>query len=322
MWIPVWDGPRQLWVNEEHCYLENGELAFINESIPRPLPEWLETLPDSRVRMSSDDRHVAGCLLEHRSVGAPAEQVLAFYRHCIDQGGLEVQPDSATPGLPGRCCPGFSARNARDHFLVNVFPWRDLSFFTIYLTHHDRRRKSVSVPLQLIQTKPDGLTLWIANERRKCWVPTSAVSSTHPRGSPKPQVGKRRQPDVLPLSSVPSWLRYSIDARRPTVLTGYPNGRPIEEWSARILLPPFGNPYPIFEKWLAHFDACGLDATGASRSNYHLTVWQQGQMLSAQVAVGAENQGGISLLHAGEKSITARYVIRRSVSDNPSARSS
>lgn len=311
MWIPVWDGSNRLWVDGDQCHLANGELAFVNESIPTPLPAWLEAPEGSDVRMSLDDRHVAGQLFEHRSMRAPAEHVLAFYRKCIDRGALEVEPDWSSPGLPGRCCPGFWAGSAQDRFVVNIYPWRDLAFWTVYLSHKNRRRKSESVPLTIRRRAPDRITLWIQNERRECWAPTSAVSTTYPRDLPEPRIRKRREPDVLPPDLLPAWLRFSIGDETPTVFTGYPDGRPIEEWRARMLLPPSVDPYVAFERWLAHFDACGLDATGVSSHNYYLTAWQQGQILTAQVASGGEHQGGISLLHAGETSISARYLVRR-----------
>ena len=321
MWIPVWDGSHQLWVNAAQCYLANGELAFVNESIPTPLPAWLETPPDSNVRMSVDDRHEAGVLQEHRSMRAPAEDILAFYRNCIERGGLELQPDWTRPGLPGRCSPGFLARSARDHFVMNVYQWRDLAFWTVSLSHNNRRRKSVSVPLTIVNRTPDKITLWIANDKRRCWAPASAVSTTYPLGLPQRGFRKRRELDVMPPDSLPSWLRFSISDETPTVLLGFPNGGPIEEWTARILLPPSVDPYLTFENWLDHLDACGLDATGASPDSYYLTVAQQGQILSAQVVLGAAHQGGISLLNSREKSITARFVIRRTdvSTDSPGA---
>lgn len=319
MWIPVWDGPRQFWVNTAQCYLPNGELAFVNESIPRPLPDWLEAPADSEVRMSADDRHVAGSLLEHRSMRAsarstrpPAEHLLAFYRDCIDRGGLKLEPDWSSPGLPGRCCPGFAASSAQHHFLINIYQWRGIAFWTVYLHHKDRRRKSVSIPLEIVNRTPDGVTLWIANEKRHCWAPARAVTNKYP-GDIAKDTAPERKLEVMPSSSLPSWLRFSISDDTPIRFTApRPDGGPIEQWcSARIPLGPAVDPFLTFEKWLAHFDNCGLDATGASPDNYYLTVWQQGQMLSAQVALGAEHQGGISMFYCGEKTINARYVIRR-----------
>ena len=318
MWIPVWDGPRQFWVNETQCYLPNGELAFVNESIPRPLPDWLEAPPESKVRMSTDDRDVAGSLLENRSMRAPArstrppaEHVLSFYRNCVDRGGLKLEPDWSSPGLPGRCCPGFAASSSQHHFLVNIYQWRDIAFFTIYLHHKDRRRKSVSVPLEIVNGTPDGITLWIVNERRNCWAPASAVTTRYPGDILKDLPPEPPELQVMPSSSLPSWLRFSISDDTPTPFTGRPDGGPIEHWSTRIPLGPSIDPFLTFERWLDHLDACGLDASGASPARYYLTVWQQGQMLSAQVTLGGEQQGGISMFYCGEKTINARYVLRR-----------
>jgi hypothetical protein len=321
MWIQVWDGPRQLWVNEAECYLPNGELAFVNESIPRPLPDWLEALPDSNVRMSADDRDTAGSLLEHRSMRAPAhstrptaEYVLSFYRNCIERGGLKVEPDWSSPGLPGRCCPGFAASNAQHHFLVNIYQWRDIAFWTVYLHHKDRRRKTVSVPLEVVKRTPDGITLWIANEKRNCWAPTRAVTTNYPGDILKDLPSQRRDLEVMPSSSLPPWLRFSISDDTPTVLTGRPNGGALEYWSARIPLAQAVDPFLTFERWLNHLDSCGCDASGGSPDHYYLTVWQQGQMLSAQVAFGGEHQGSVSMFYCGEKTINVRYVVKRSVS--------
>jgi len=83
-------------------------------------------------------------------------------------------------------------------------------------------------------------------------------------------------------------------------------------------LGPSIDPFLTFERWLDHLDACGLDATGASPDHYYLKVWQQGQIITAQVASGGQHQGGIAMFYCGEKAITAGYVLRRAgVSASP-----
>ncbi len=312
MWIPIWENAHQLWVRDDQCYFDSGELAFVNESIPTPLPAWFAVPPGSTLRMSDDERHVAGGLLEHRSMEATADHIVAFYRNRIERGGLKVTPEAMTPGLPGRCCPGFSAEGAHDRFTFNVYQRKHLAFWTVYLSHH-RRWKSVSVPLNVISRTPDRLTLWIANEKRECWAPASAVTDRYP-GDPLERFvfNRRREPEVIPTDALPPWLRFTIREETPIVLTRYPGDQPLEHWEGRFLLPATLDPYVTFERWLDHIDANGFDASGVTGSNsYYLTVWQQGQMLSATVEINGEDQGGISLLNSGERSISARYVRRR-----------
>jgi hypothetical protein len=217
-----------------------------------------------------------------------------------------------SPGLPGRCCPGFSAEGVHDRFTFNVYQRKHLAFWTVYLSH-DRRWKSVSVPLTVISRTPDRLTIWIANEQRECWAPVSAVTDQFPRDRRERFVlDWPREPEVMPTDALPAWLRFPIDGEAPIVLKHYRGDEPLEEWRGRCLLPATADLYLTFERWLDHLDAHGFDASGVTGSNsYYLSVWQQGQMLSAAVEIGGESQGGISLLNSGERSISAHYLRRR-----------
>jgi hypothetical protein len=241
---------------------------------------------------------------------ARADEVVAFYRGRIVRGGLTEQPDASSPELPGRCCPGFSADGATDTFLVNVYQWRDLAFWTVYLAHKSRRWKSVSVPLRLLNQAPERFTFWIEHEKQVCWAPPTAVTSDAPiELTERMNTRRRHEREVVPFESMPHWLQFTVSDNVPTVLWRYPDNGPMEQWTARMVLPPDIDPYMAFDSWLDHLEAHGVccDREGGP-DTFYVTVWQRGQMLSAQIQLDGGVQGSIALLNCGERSISVEYT--------------
>jgi hypothetical protein len=311
MWISIYDGTRRFWVKAEDCYLANGELAFVNERIPRPLPSWFEVPQASTSRHLCDNRDEAQTRFETRSMQAAAEDVVAFYRDRTDAGGLSLVADPVVAGLPGRCCPGYSAASTVDRFSIDVYQWRDLAFSTTFLSHPDRKPKSAYAWLRIASRSAERVTFESSNGGIACWAPANAVTDVYPFDLPIPAPRLRREPERRPWSQFPPWLQFSIPGRSPW-LTGRVDGagEPVE-WAAYTILSPADDPYAVFNDCLRLLDSHGFDPTGAVRQarSYYLRVWQRGQIVQACIRAGSEGEALLALLNADEKSLLLRFGI-------------
>jgi hypothetical protein len=266
MWKPIYDGTTPLWVNIEECYLTNGELAFVNERISRPLPSWFGAPTASTIRYLNDTRDEALERFETRSMRGAAEDVVAFYKDRIYVGGLSVIADPVAAQLPGRCCPGFSAENAHDRFSINVYQWQDLAFWTTRLSHPDRRRKADYAYLYVVRRTSARVTLGHSDGSVECWAPTSAITDSCPF-DPRERLRRlrRREPERIPWSQLPAWLQFAIPGRISSLVArGDRAGEPIE-WEARTVLSSNIDPYSAFNACLGLLDSHGFDPTGGTR---------------------------------------------------------
>lgn len=311
MLILVHDGTTQLLVDDQQCYLSNGELAFLDERMPRPLPPWFEAPTASIIRDFYDQRECALNRFENRSMQASAVDVVEFYKDRIATGGLVHIADPLDSALPGRCCPGFSAESANHRFSINAYQWRDLSFFSTILSHLEPERKQRGFPLQVARRTAERVTLWMPHRMEECWAPMSAVTDVN-QVDPQDLLlsrERRREPEQMPWSGLPAWLQFPIPGRTASIFgRGSDPGVPVE-WEARTVLSSSNDPYAVFNICLELLDSHGFDLTGSIRPHhsYFLQVHQQGQILQCCIHSESEGEANLGLFNAGEVSIMLRY---------------
>ena len=307
----VHDGTAQLLVDDQQCYLANGELAFVDERLRRPLPPWFEAPKASTIR---DFYGLRDCALNHfetRSMQASDVDVVEFYSDHIAAGGLARIADPVDPELPGRCCPGFSAASADHRFSINVYQWRNLSFFTTILSHLDPKRDQSSLPLQVTRRTSERVMLWIPHRMEECWVSMNAVTVVGQFNHEDllRSLQPRQEHEQMSWSSLPAWLQFAIPGRTDSLFGHRRDQGELVEWDGRTVLSSSNDAYGVFNTCLELLDSYGFDLTGSIRPDhsYFLQVHQQGQILQAYIHSESEGDAILALLNVGEASIMLRY---------------
>ena len=212
------------------------------------------------------------------------------------------------PGTPWPLLPWFFSGSAEHRISINVYPWRDLAFWSTSLSHPDRKRKEISVPLRVVRRTAERVTLWIPHRMEECWAPTSAVTDVDPFDLEEylGHLQQRREHKLMQWSMLPGWLQFAILGRTQSL---FGRGSDPSEWEARTVLTSSNDPYAVFNACLELLDSHGFDSTGGIRPghSYFLQVWQQGQILQSCIHSDSEGEAIVALLNAGEVSISLRY---------------
>jgi len=290
MWTMVSGCPETMWVKTIECRLANGELAFVDELGPAPQsPPWLVGPEGSLLQQRQDGRAGGDYLREFRSLRAPAEDVLAYYRELVERSGLAILPDRR----PGRLCSGFRAKSAEFGFHIYVFERKGLSFWNTGLyTESYKKRKWLPPYLHFLEQDHERVKMRSAEHRPKeCWAPVSAISKTEPSVEKKCSFVT----ESILWSSLPKWIQFNIEDGREGKVYLWEEEDGSKGWNAQISAQIEGDPRSAFESWLDDLEALGFamrGTEGLDRGYYISVMWN---WPSAHIQSGSGDEGSIGM---------------------------
>jgi hypothetical protein len=224
LWIEVRGGPEPLWVRAAECRLPIGELAFASARSPLPpLPAWLASPAESRVRESSDLRHMGWPFIELRSMRGSADQVLRFYSLAIERAGLS-QTDRRPPGGGS----GLRAEGTEHSLSIEIYEHKNLVFWHLTLGRTQTvRRRIRSRSLQLVGQDNGRALLRDEPTNNEYWAPLDALRNSEPPAVEMP----RREP--LAWSLLPEWAQFGFEECRGEAVF-YRDEEGADKWNAGL----------------------------------------------------------------------------------------